>query len=96
MSRQIVLFLLVGLAGCPTEPQTPSPDTPVCDVEPAACPECFDGDVECTYEGVSVTEASCGGCQAEEALFVALCDAGSTATFAEVVAGRSCVTLDGT
>lgn len=85
------LLLLLTLAGCPEETVPPIDDTtPVCDVEAPACPECADGEVTCSYEGVSATAMSCGGCQAEAALWDALCTAGSTATVAEVTADRVC------
>lgn len=90
------LLFLFALTGCPEEGAGTPPvdDTPVCDVEPLACPECADGTVECSFDGVSATELSCGGCQAEAALIQALCDAGSTATYSEVATGQTCVAVE--
>ena len=56
----------------------------------AECPECYDGDVTCTYGEHSETRASCGGCQAQEALYAALCAAGTSASAAEIEAGTVC------
>ena len=52
------------------------------------CDECYDGLVTCSLDGISVTEGSCGDCQARMALEQALCDAGSTATRAEIDAAE--------
>lgn len=49
-----------------------------------ACPECLDGDVTCSLDGVTVTEPSCGDCQARVALYEALCEAGSEVTVEEL------------
>ncbi|MBX2804208.1 MAG: hypothetical protein KTR31_41490 [Myxococcales bacterium] len=54
------------------------------------CPECADGVVTCSFEGVSATELSCGGCQARVGLYQALCDQGSTASREEIEAGLVC------
>jgi hypothetical protein len=54
------------------------------------CPECYSGDATCTFEETTVTEGSCGVCQAESALYQELCDAGETATRGEIVAGLVC------
>ncbi|MCB9670743.1 MAG: hypothetical protein H6734_14780 [Alphaproteobacteria bacterium] len=82
-------FLLL-LAGCTPDPSS----VDVCELEHQGCPECYSGEVECTYGETTVVAGSCGTCQAEEALFVALCEAGVTATVGEVEAGRTCVTLE--
>ena len=54
------------------------------------CDECADGDVTCTFEEVSVTELSCGGCQAHFGLFHELCASGTTVTAAEVLEKMVC------
>ena len=58
------------------------------------CPECYDGDVSCSYEDIVVTEPSCGGCQAANALYTALCVAGSEASEEEILADMVCVDID--
>jgi hypothetical protein len=58
--------------------------------EHAACPECDDGEVTCSYGDESATENSCGGCQAEAALYRQLCDAGVEDSLADIEAGLSC------
>jgi hypothetical protein len=52
--------------------------SPVCELaeQSSGCPECYSGEVTCTYDGVSETAGSCGDCQARAALYQALCDAG--------------------
>ena len=61
------------------------------------CPECVDGNITCSFAGMSITRVSCGGCQARAGLFQALCDSGSTASAAEIEAGMVCVDAeDGT
>ena len=71
--------LWCGPCGCP----------PACAMAAAVggCPECYDGDITCTFGDTSVTRGSCGGCQARLGLYEALCAAGSTATEAEITAG---------
>lgn len=59
--------------------------------EGIGCPECADGDVTCSLDGVEVTRLSCGGCQARAALLEELCNAGSTVTEAEIDADGVCV-----
>jgi len=54
------------------------------------CPECADGDVTCTFEGTSVTEMSCGGCQARAELLRQLCEAEEPADEATIDAGMTC------
>ena len=69
--RILSLLFLLGV-GCDT------PDnTDACDLfeDHMACPECYDGDVTCSYGDTSVTQGSCGGCQAEAGLYAALCEA---------------------
>ncbi len=58
---------LFALAAC--EPAEPG----ACHLadENLSCPECYDGDVSCSYEDIVVTEPSCGGCQAASALYAA-------------------------
>lgn len=68
------------------------PPTPACRQAEArlACPECYDGEVTCSLDGVTVTEGSCGDCQARVALYEALCDAGSQVTQAQLDAPDVC------
>jgi hypothetical protein len=54
------------------------------------CPECYDGDVTCSYDGTEVTAASCGDCQARSGLYVALCDAGVEDSKEDIEAGTTC------
>lgn len=54
------------------------------------CPECSEGPTTCSFGGVSVTESSCGGCQARHALFQALCDAGDPTPAAQLEAEHQC------
>ena len=85
-------WLLIGflLLGC-NDGTTPDVDGP-CEwlTDQQGCPECAGGDVTCSYADQSVTEMSCGDCQAEVALMQALCDAGSTATAQEILDNRVC------
>lgn len=59
-----------------------------------ACPECADGDVTCTYGDESVTELSCGECQARSSLLRELCDAGIDDSRAEIEAGMECALVE--
>jgi len=80
------LLMVVSLMACgPSEPDA-------CELyeEFNACPECADGTVSCTFEEVTRTEVSCGGCQATVSLYQALCEAGSTATSEEIQDGMVC------
>jgi hypothetical protein len=54
------------------------------------CPECYSGEVTCTYSGFSATEGSCGDCQARSALYQQLCDAGVSDSAADIEAGTTC------
>ena len=58
--------------------------------EISACPECADGDVTCTYGELSVTELSCGDCQARSQLYNDLCDGGVEDSEADILAGVEC------
>ena len=58
--------------------------------EANACPECADGDVTCSYDEYSVTELSCGDCQARSQLYSDLCDAGVEDSEADIIAGVEC------
>jgi hypothetical protein len=50
--------------------------------------------VRCSFDGVEVTEESCGDCQARSALYLKLCEEGSTATPDEVEDGMICEVVD--
>lgn len=95
----MLLVLALGLSACGEKDDTGDDDdsgssglTAACQLyeDNLGCPECADGDVTCTYGEVSVTEMSCGGCQAEAALYGALCDAGVTDSAAAIQAGMEC------
>lgn len=60
----------------------------------SGCPECDDGPVTCTYDGVSATENSCGECQARGALYQQLCDADVVDAAADIDADTVCVGVD--
>lgn len=83
------LLLILCLSGCAT------PLSPAClrVASGDGCPECADGYVTCTLGDVSATELSCFGCQAETALFEALCTQGSMASNTELDS-RVCEPVD--
>ena len=54
------------------------------------CPSCYDGVVTCTYGDESVSEGSCGDCQARYALYAQLCDAGVEDSRADIESGLEC------
>lgn len=56
----------------------------------SACDECYSGEVTCEYGETQVTESSCQDCQARGALYAELCDAGITASRADIEAGTTC------
>jgi hypothetical protein len=88
--------MLVGLAACDEDQDDER--SAACQLQEAnqECPECYDGDMTCTYGDVSVTEGSCGGCQARSALYQALCAAGNDDTKAEIESGMDCQDVGGT
>lgn len=77
------VMMVAVLAGCGSD---------ACELasERLGCDDCFDGEVTCSLDGVSVTAGSCGDCQARRALEQALCDAGSTVSRAEIEADEVC------
>ena len=85
--RLFVFASFVVISSC-----APLPETGACELaaEREGCPECADGTVTCTFGNSSVTEISCGGCQAESALLAELCDAGETASREAIEAGMEC------
>ena len=85
MMRWMMVLLVSGSMGC--EPLT---DACTLSLQNVSCPECYDGDVTCSLDGVTVTEASCNGCQARNALYDALCVSGSTVTAAQMEADEVC------
>lgn len=78
------------MAGC-------GPQTGACQLaaELEVCPECYSGDVRCSYGDVTVTEPSCDGCQARSALARELCDAGVQDSRAEIELGMECEVISG-
>ena len=95
----LTMGLALGLVACSDKDDTGDDDsgtslTGACELYASidACPECADGEVTCSYGDVSVTEMSCGGCQAEVALYKELCDSGNTDSVAEIEAGMECDT----
>ena len=87
-------LLLVAACG----PGTGDDETAACQLHKSqqGCPECYDGEVTCSYGDISVTEGSCGGCQAQAALYEALCAAGVDDSKAEIESGMECHDADGT
>jgi hypothetical protein len=91
-----LLLITVALVGCGDKDDSGETGAPVlsgaCELaaEIEACPECADGDVTCSYGDESVTELSCGDCQARSSLLNALCDAEIEDERAEIEAGLSC------
>ena len=86
---RIVSLLPIALAACLGVEADPG----ACGLaaESNTCPECSSGPSTCTFGATSVTENSCGDCQARSALYTALCDAGEEATREEIVEGTECV-----
>lgn len=54
------------------------------------CPECYSGDVTCSFGEFEATEGSCGDCQARSALYAALCDAEIEDDEDTIVDGTTC------
>lgn len=71
------LSLALGMTACGDRDDSGG-ETAACDLaeEWEVCPECYSGEVTCTYDEFSATEGSCGDCQARGALYRDLCDAG--------------------
>ena len=67
-------------------------DADACDLaeENQACDDCTTGPATCTFGDTSVTEPSCGDCQARSALYSELCDNGETASAEEIEAETVC------
>ena len=70
-------------------------DPGACDLaeENQTCPECSSGPTTCTFGDTSVTENSCGDCQARSALYSELCDNGETASADHIEADTVCVPI---
>lgn len=91
-----VWVLALGLMACGGDKDSGEDDLqPVsgaCELvaELDSCPACYDGVVTCSYGEESVTEGSCGDCQARVALYGQLCDAGVEDSRADIEAGVSC------
>ncbi|MEM6927937.1 MAG: hypothetical protein AAF602_13480 [Myxococcota bacterium] len=68
------VLLVVAAFGCAETTRIPVDDDP-CDLfdDNTVCPACLSGETTCTFDDVSVTEASCRTCQAEIALYQQLC-----------------------
>lgn len=72
-------WALLGIVvGCTSTTIAVEGDACTLAAQDIACPECLDGTPTCTYEGVTVSEPSCGLCQVEHAMYAALCDRGVT------------------
>lgn len=80
---------LLLLASCGDKEETL---TGACELaaETESCPECYSGEVTCTYDDVSETAGSCGDCQALSALYQNLCDAGNEDSRDDIEAGTVC------
>jgi hypothetical protein len=66
--------------------------TEACDLAAShqTCPECSSGPTTCSFGDTSVTENSCGDCQARSALYSELCDQGETASTDQIEAETVC------
>lgn len=58
-----------------------------------ACPECYSGEVECTFRDIRVVEGSCGDCQARGSLYQELCDLGLADSASEIETQTTCTNL---
>lgn len=98
MTARLATFALAALlplvlTACGDKDDTGSDDLAACQLadDNAACPECYSGEVTCSYgDDYSATEGSCGDCQARSALYRELCDAGVEDSEDDIVAGVSC------
>lgn len=91
MSRPFIwLGLALALTACGDKDSGTTDDACALADENQACPECYSGEVTCTYGDVSATEGSCGDCQARSALYGALCDAGVSDSADDIEAGTTC------
>lgn len=92
------LALCLGLAACGDKDSDSGTDT-AAEATTAACQlaldlgdcgACYDGIVTCTYGDASVTEGSCGDCQARAGLYNQLCEAGIEDSEEDILAGLEC------
>ena len=92
MTRWLSLLSLLSLVACldPLEG-----DGDACDLadEHQGCDDCTTGPTTCTFGDTSVTENSCGDCQARSALYNQLCDDGETASADEIEADTVCMPI---
>jgi len=96
--RTIVIATLSVFPWCGDEEPAPidtARPTAACDLasEFQGCPECYSGEVECTFRDISVTEGSCGDCQARSGLYRELCESGVGASRLAIESETVCVTL---
>jgi len=82
--------LCLAFASCIGGETEPDPEACALAVESQTCPSCTSGPMTCTFGDTSVTEGSCGECQARASLYQALCDAGEDAARAEIEEDTVC------
>jgi hypothetical protein len=91
-----VWVLALGLMACGGDKDSgetgSEPVSGACELlgEWESCPACYDGEVTCSYGDESVTEGSCGDCQARVSLYGQLCDGGVSDSRDDIEAGVSC------
>lgn len=70
------VWLILAMVGCSAERIEVDGNPCQLAEQTAICPACFSGNITCSYDGTSATDASCGTCQAEYSLYQQLCDDG--------------------
>lgn len=85
-------LLLTPACGDRDDDDSAGDGSDACDLarENQACPECYSGEVTCSYGDTDATAGSCGDCQARSALYQQLCDDGIADSRADIEAGTTC------
>lgn len=87
MRHLVPMVLLAACGDDDTSPTTPTlSDACTWEAERGTCPSCYEGQVTCTLDGITVTEGTCGTCQVLWKLASELCAAGSDVTTEEIEA----------
>jgi len=92
--RTLAPLLFVLFAACSGDGS--NPDSAACELADtySSCDDCYDGEVACSYDGVTEVRGSCADCQAKGQLYQRLCDEGVDATADELEADTVCVSAD--
>lgn len=94
--RATLMAMVFGVAACVGGKGDDTDETgaavEACDLAESSqtCPECSNGEITCSFVGISATAPSCGDCQARGLLYQQLCDEGVVADAETIEADTVC------